>query len=373
MQVSIQKEVLIKAMSDVTRATSSKATTPILSGVKITAVKEGVRLVGSDGEISIERTIPHELNGDEKASVTKEGSVVLNAKFLNEIVKKLPGNDVSIEVEKNNVTKVSSGKSVFSLNGLSAEEYPNLPSVEGNDDLVITAADLDLLVKQTAFAVATSESRPVLKGINITLKDGLKAVATDSHRLAVKKLKIAANDEEQQVTIPAKALIELSRILEDPEEKIEILFTANQALFKTHNLLFYSRLLEGGYPETSRLIPTSFKTTLKVNLKEMIAALDRCSLFENRNKRVRLDIKEQQAILTAETQEVGKMEEFLEGIEVTGEDLSLSFSYKLALDALKSFSSEKVNFEFSGKERPVILSVEGDESLIQLILPVRAQ
>ncbi|WP_066297427.1 DNA polymerase III subunit beta [Bacillus sp. FJAT-29937] len=370
MKVSIQKDVFIKAMSDVTRAIGGKVSLPILSGVKISTSNEGIILICSNGDISIERKIPLEQGGDEKATISSEGTVVLNARFLNDVVKKLPGNDVLIEVDQNNVTKVSSGKSIFSLNGMPADEYPNLPEIEGDEDIILSASDLSILVKQTAFAVAASETRPILQGVNLSFKDGFKAVATDSHRLAQKQLKITGK-EERQVTVPAKALVELSKIIEDPEEKIEVILTNNQALFKTHNLLFYSRLLDGSYPDTSRLIPTSFSTTLNINLKELMAALDRCNLFELKKKVATLEVKDKQAVLTVTSPEVGKVEEFLEDIEIDGDDLKLTFSIKFTIDALKAFESEKVKIEFTGPLRPFIISTENDPTMIQLVLPVK--
>ncbi|MED3554118.1 DNA polymerase III subunit beta [Cytobacillus praedii] len=373
MKISIQKDVFIKAMSDVTKAISGKVSIPILSGVKITASTEGIFLICSNGNISIERTIFLEQGGEELASLLKDGSVVLNGNFLYEVVKKLPGKDILIEVDKNNVTKVSSGKSKFSLNGMPAEEYPNFPKIEGEADVVLSSADLSLLVKQTAFAVADSDARPLLTGVNLLLKDGLNVVSTDSHRLARKQMKISSK-EDRQVTVPANALVELSKILEnEPEEKIEVILADNQALFKTNNILFYSRLLEGNYPDTSKLIPSSFTTSLNIKVKTLLAALDRCSLIETnaKDKVVTMEVKDNKAILTVSSPEIGNIEEVLEDIEIAGEDIKLTFSIKFTKAALKAFMSEKVKFELTGPQRPFIITAENDPSLVQLILPVR--
>lgn len=369
MKFEIQKEVLIHAVGVVIKAISPKVSVPILSGLKITATSKEIIFVGSNNDISIQKTVPLEKNGDEKAKVHEEGSVVLNAKFLNELVRKVPKDDIIFTVEKNNVTKIKSGKSVFSLNGFPAEEYPKLPEIEGEADFTLSAGDLNSIVKQTAFAAATSELRPILTGINLNLKDGLKAIVTDSHRLAIKELKLAG--EDRNVTIPAKALIELSKVFEDQEEQVEVILKDTQALFKSHNLLFYSRLLDGNFPQVSKLLPTTFNTTLKVDRKGLSAALNRCALIESKNKVVVLEVKDMQAVLTVSSPEVGQIEEYLEDFEIEGKDIKIAFSYKFTQDALSAFEDEKVQFQFVEALRPFIIKGEKCDSVTQLVLPVR--
>ncbi|MCP1161397.1 MULTISPECIES: DNA polymerase III subunit beta [Bacillus] len=370
MKISIQKEVLERAVSDVYKAISPRVSLPILSGIKITATKQSISLIGSDSNISIEKIVPLEKNGEELASVMKEGSVVINGKFLNEVVKKLPQKDIEITVDSKNVTSLKSGKSQFNLNGFPAEEYPKLPSIEGETDVSLTAEEIQLLVKQTAFAVSTSEVRPVLTGVNLSFKDVLKIVATDSHRLSSKEMNISLK-EERQVTIPAKALVELSRIIESNKNNVDVLITDNQVLFKASNLNFYTRLLDGKYPDTSRLIPTESKTQLKLKVRELEQALKRCAVIEPKNFVVTVEIKDKQVHITSTVSEIGKVEETLEDFEVTGEDLKISFNYKLVLDALSAFGTEHIQVKFLGEQRPFIFVSEEEQSLIQLVLPVR--
>lgn len=372
MEIIIKRDVLVKAVNDVLKAISSSVNVPILTGIKIVANADGVFLSGSDTNISIQRVIPLKEKEQEIVTIKKEGSVVLNAKFFSELIKKLQ-NEIHIITDNKNVTKVKSGNSVFSLNGMPADEYPKLPTIEGDSDFVLTGADIQLLVKQTVFAAATSETRPLLTGVNITLKDGLKAVTTDSHRLCLKKMKVAGS-EEKQVTIPGKALTELSKIVEDPEEKIDVVLTDNQVLFKAHNLSFLTRLLDGNYPDISRLIPTEFKTALKGQLKDLKAALERCSLIQGKNEVVRLEAKGNEITLTRKSPEFGDLIETLVGFEKDGEDLSISFSYRYVLQSLGAVSSaDKIRMDFTGAMRPFLIHADGDESLTQLILPVRTE
>ena len=193
--------------------------------------------------------------------VTETGSIVLQARVFNEIVRKLPTNDVEIEVTNQFQTHIRSGKSEFNLIGLDASEYPLLPEIEEERQFFIPSDLLKSIIKETVFAVSTSESRPVLTGVNWQVKEGeLHCVATDSHRLAKRKTAIKdLPNEEYSIVIPGKSLNELNKILEETTSEVAIVMTQQQILFKTGDVLFYSRLLEGNYPDTSRLIPSEIQ------------------------------------------------------------------------------------------------------------------
>lgn len=166
-------------------------------------------------------------------------------------------------------TTIRSGKSEFNLNGLDSEEYPHLPQISEQNSIKVPTDLLKNIIKQTVFAVSTSETRPVLTGVNWKIENNdLICIATDSHRLALRKAKIETEEEQSfNIVIPGKSLNELNRILDDHDEPVEIFVTENQILFKTKHILFFSRLLEGNYPDTNRLIPTESKTDIVVNSK----------------------------------------------------------------------------------------------------------
>ncbi|MED4400300.1 DNA polymerase III subunit beta [Metabacillus fastidiosus] len=373
LNINIQKEDLLKALSDVQHAISSKPSMPILTGVKISADKEGVTIVGTNNDLSITKTIPLEHKGTEIVSLKKEGSIVLNAKFLLDIVKKAPKTDILITVGKNFVTEIQSGKSSFNLNGLEPEMFPKIPEIEGEIDFSISVKDLKQLISQTILVAATSEMRPILTGVNLTLSSSeIKAVATDSHRLVLKTLSIPAGEEEKNITIPAKSLQELAKILDDPKEQVGIKMSESQIIFQSNNLLLCTRLLEGKYPDTAKLIPDNTTTTVKGNKKELIAALDRCSLLANeKTKIITLEATKGQLILSVTSKEVGNVTEILDDIEIDGEDVKISFSEKFAKDALSTFDKEKVKLEFTGAVRPFLFRCDEDNTLTQLVLPVR--
>ncbi|UOE60613.1 DNA polymerase III subunit beta [Priestia filamentosa] len=376
MKFSIQKDYLVQSVQDVMKAISSRTTIPILTGIKIVVSDEGVTLTGSDSDVSIESFIPKEDEDKHIVDVEKEGSIVLPARFFSEIVKKLPKETVEIEVQNNFSTVIRSGKAEFNLNGLDAEEYPQLPQIEEENMFSVPTDLIKNMIRQTVFAVSTSETRPILTGVNWKLEDGeLTCIATDSHRLALRKAKIeTTNQEKYSIVIPGKSLNEFSKILDDSSELVDIVITENQVLFKTKHLLFLSRLLDGNYPDTSRLIPDDSKTDVVLNVKEFLQSIDRASLLarEGRNNVVKLSTMPEGIIeISSNSPEIGKVSEEVQSKSVDGEDLKISFSAKYMLDALKALEGSEIKINFTGAMRPFVIRTLDDDSMLQLILPVR--
>ncbi|RSK25436.1 DNA polymerase III subunit beta [Bacillus sp. HMF5848] len=376
MKFIIQKDYLVRSVNDVLKAISGKTTIPILSGIKITLTKEGVTLTGSDSDISIESFIPKEEAGDEIVEIFEVGSIVLQARFFADIVKKLPKDEVEIETTSNLVTFIRSGKAEFNLNGLDAEEYPQLPQITDERIIRIPTDLLKQIVRQTVFAISTSETRPILTGVNWSIDNSLlTCIATDSHRLALRKAPVeTTNEESYNIVIPGRSLNELSKILDDSADNVEIVITENQVLFKTKHLLFFSRLLDGNYPDTTRLIPTEKKTEILVQAKEFLHAIDRASLLarEGKNNVVKLTTLEDNAVeISSNSPEIGKVTEELSCQVTTDEDLTISFSAKYMMDALKALEGSDISITFTGAMRPFLLRSVTDERILQLILPVR--
>lgn len=376
MKFKIQKDYLVQSVQDVMKAVSSRTTIPILTGIKIVTTEEGVTLTGSDSDISIESFIPKEEDGKEIVEIEKTGSVVLPARFFSEIVKKLPKEVVELDVQNLFLTIIRSGKAEFNLNGLDAEEYPHLPQIEENNVFRIPTDLLKNMIRQTVFAVSTSETRPILTGVNWKVEGKtLTCIATDSHRLALRKANIQSeHDVSYNVVIPGKSLNEFSKILDDSNELVDIVMTENQVLFKTKHLLFFSRLLDGNYPDTSRLIPADSKTEVVLNVKEFLQSIDRASLLarEGRNNVVKLSTLPDGIIeISSNSPEIGKVIEEVQSESIVGEDLKISFSAKYMLDALKALEGTDIKINFTGAMRPFVIRTLENDSMLQLILPVR--
>lgn len=374
MKVTLNRNAFLAELATVQRAISSKTTIPILTGVKIVLSDEGLALTGSNADISIETFLPVT---DEKAEMHIEttGAIVLQARFFNEIIRKLPENHLSLEVLSNNQVSITSGKAAFTVNGLDAESYPHLPVIDEKNQLKLPVRVLNKLINETTFAVSMHESRPILTGVHFVLNSSeLLAVATDSHRLSQRVIPVEQAIEDFNIVIPGKSLLELSKSFKDEEELVEISIMENQVLFKTANMYFYSRLLEGNYPDTNRLIPTSFHTEIEFQVPELLSAIDRASLLshEGRNNIVKLSISPDSVILYGNSPEIGNVEEALSYKNIQGEALDISFNPDYMKAALKAFGEGEIVVKFISAIRPFTLEpTDTETAFVQLITPVR--
>ena len=375
MKFKIQKKYLLNSIQAVSNAISSRTVIPILTGMKIDVLPTKIILTGSNSDMTIQSHIESVQDDEEIITNITPGSIVLPVPHFPEIIKKLPENIVTISVEDNYKTVITSGKAVFTLYGQSSEEYPQIRMNEGEENLQINVKALKTLIKQTVFAVSPMETRPILTGVNVTTKNNLLTfTATDSHRLALRSVPIETDLELNNTVIPGKNLQELNKIYEDDDGMIHISFTENQVLFHNNETYFLSRLLSGNYPETSRLIPTESKTTIHTFTKDLIDTIERAALLSNRdqNNVIRLDTIGKSAIeISSNSPEIGNVKEQLDVISIEGEDLKISFSSRYMLDTLRTINSERVEISFTGPMRPFVIRTPEEENILQLILPVR--
>ncbi|WP_078393259.1 DNA polymerase III subunit beta [Shouchella patagoniensis] len=378
MHVIIDRNRMVHDVQHVAKAVSPRTTIPILTGIKLVVSANGLTLTGSDSDLSIESFIPTVENEKELVQIEQEGSIVLQSKYFSEIVKKLPGDTIEIQVHDQFAATIRSGSSVFTLNGLDPDEYPRLPQLK--EDLIFSIPQdmLRNVIRQTVFAVSTQETRPVLTGVNIeTEEGGLICSATDSHRLAMRKAKIEFQNDQlhfQNVVIPGKSLQELSKILEDTSDLAEIVVTENQILFKLGNLLFFSRLLEGKYPVISSMIPTQSKTSFVLKTKHLLQTLERALLLSREAKNNVINLKtlgENQIEITSTSQEVGKVTEQMETEKFEGEEMRISFNGKNIIDALKVVDSDEIRIAFTGAMSPFVIRPIDSDHYLHLFSPVR--
>ncbi|GEL07555.1 DNA polymerase III subunit beta [Salisediminibacterium halotolerans] len=378
MQFTINRERFVQSVQDVSKAISPRTTIPILTGIKIDAAEDGVTLTGSDSDISIESFIPVEENGEQIVTVETEGTIVLQARFFADIIKKLPENTLELSVTDQFTAQVKSGSSVFNINGLDPDEYPRLPEIDESSVFKMPKNLLKSMIRQTAFAVSTVETRPILTGIHWALSgEKLTCTATDSHRLAMRHAEVKSNDADlsfSNVVIPGKSLSELSKIIDDSDELIDIIVAENQILFKATNLLFFSRLLDGNYPATDNMIPTSGKTNITLETKHLLDAIERALLLsrEGKNNVVHVKSLEDGKIeITSVTPEVGKVTEHVATNSYDGEALQISFNGKNMIDALKIVESSEITVDFTGAMSPFVLKPAEMDHMLHLFSPVR--
>ena len=375
MKIRIKRTYFIEQLNDVLKAISPRTALPILNGIKLEATEDNLILTGSDSEISIEITIPTEVNNETVLEIESPGSVVLSARFFTDVIKKLSGDFVELDTNAQYLTHIRAGKSNFNLSGNDPNQYPLLPEVNNESSIIVSSSVLKTIINETNFAVSPSETRPVLTGVNWQFLDNeIKFTATDSHRLALRKLTDKPNSVEiSNAIIPGKALGELNKIIDDKEDDVEVNFSQNQVLFKYGNMRFISRLLEGNYPDTSRLFPENYETKLTVNNSEFLQAIDRVSLLarEGGNNAIKMIIENGKVELSSNSPEIGNVEEDvnIEGLE--GESLQISFNSKYMMDALRAVPDEEVAIEFFGTMKPFTIQSSNSYDVIQLILPIR--
>ncbi len=377
MEFIIQRDSLINTIATVSKAVSSRTTIPVLTGIKLVASTEGIILTGSDSDISIEEFIPVEKEGEVIIDLIEPGSIVLPSRYFGEIIRKLPGDQVKIKTNDHLTITITAGKSEFNLNGMDAADYPRLPQIEENRVLSLPSDLLKTMIRQTAFAVATTETRPILTGIMWKLMDSeLTFVATDSHRLTMREAVVESPDHLtfENVVIPGKSLVELSKILLDDSRLVDIVITDNQILVKIDHILFYSRVLDGTFPDTSRIIPKNGKTLMNLNTKEFLGAIERASLLarEGKNNVVNLVTRDDNSVeVYSVTPEVGKVIEEVNPVSLEGEPLRIAFNAKYMIDALRAVDSEIIEISFTGAMSPFIIRPSDYNKILHLILPVR--
>ena len=372
---SINKNLFLQALNTTKRAISTKNAIPILSTVKIDVTKEGIALIGSNGQISIENFISVQ-NENAGLLITSPGSILLEANFFINVISSLP--DIVLdfkEIEQKQIV-LTSGKSEITLKGKDADQYPRIQEVSTSNPLVLETKVLKNIINETAFAASTQESRPILTGVHFVLTDNqsLKTVATDSHRMSQKKITLDKKGDDFDVVIPSRSLREFTAVFTDEIETVEVFFANNQLLFRSENISFYTRLLEGNYPDTDRLIPTEFSSVVTFNTNNLRHAMERSRLLSNatQNGTVKLEIVKGIVSAHVYSPEVGRVNEEIDTESVSGEDLSISFNPTYLIEALKAVDSEKVTISFISAVRPFTLVPNEDaENFIQLITPVR--
>ena len=374
MEFKINKECFNKAITDVSHAVSIKTPIPILSGIKIVANDDCLTLLGSNSDIVIEKTIPLTIDGVKELEVFEKGTVVLSAKYLSEIVKKLH-DVIHVKLNENLSVTIKSNEIVMNLNGLHSGEYPNIPQMDGSGYFNIPCVELLEIIKQTAFAVSKSEARPALTGVNLSIKGNkLTCVATNSHRLALREL-VLESKLNGSFIIPSKSLNELAKLFINEADIIHIFITESFIVFKSNNISLFSRLIEGNYPNVSGLLPKDLKTIITLDTNTLLKGIDRACLFANewRNNNVHIEILDKRKLrISSNSSDLGKIEETQSINSFRGAaGLCVSLDGSFLLDALKAIKENEVKLSFGGPMRPVLIEPSDNSSYLHLISPVR--
>ena len=374
MKLKIKRELLLEAINKVSKAISTKNLIPVLAGIKFDLKKDKLVLTASDNNITIQYTINQNSKNKKDFIIDEEGSIIIHGKYISDIVRKVPDEFINIEVVDDTKIIISTENSEFNLNGINEKEYPNISLEESKNKVVLNSNTIKEIVNQVAFATSNEENKPILTGINFNISsDILECNATDSYRLARKivKLKKSVNDN-YNIVIPSHNLIEFSRII-DNDIDVEINVFNNKVLFKLDNLLYESRLINGTYPNTSNLLPKEEKLIVSTSISEFYNVIDRVSILTSDKEKniVTLETFDDSLLLKSSSAEIGKVEEKMNITKNNKENIKISFSARYMMEALKSFSTENIDIYFIGEIKPILLKSKDDESLTQLVLPIR--
>ncbi|MGD9909516.1 MAG: DNA polymerase III subunit beta [Candidatus Izemoplasmatales bacterium] len=374
MNFSILTEVLLNNLLIAQKALSTRTPAPYLQGIKLEVYPKEIVMITSNADISIKLSIK-----DESLEVNTTGEVLIPGKFFVDIIRKLSGETTKLSTIENNILRIEAGNSDVTLNLLNVEDYPELDFVLNDTPIRLDSKVMKAIIRQTTFATSAIENRPILTGVNIRV-DGerLVAIATDSFRLSQKIIDVPSNFENMNVVIPGKSLDELFKVLELNLDEILIHLDHKSILFEYGNVLFQSRLLDGNFPETSRLIPADFPIIIKFKKDDLFVAIDRASLLSQKDGStsiVKLHLRnDNQVEITSNSPEIGKVTEEVYPLEkAVGVPIKIAFSSKYFLDALKTFNSNEIYVKFTGEIRPFVIEGDEDPGLIQLILPVRTE
>lgn len=369
MKFVVKKEILLESLNNTSKAISTKNLIPILTGIKFDLKEDGLYLYASDTDVSIRTYIPK----DKLTSLDEVGSIVIGGKYIVEIIRKLPNTDISIEVIDGYKMIVSTDNTEFNLNGVNPNEFPNLDLDETKEPIVINTEVFKEIINQTVFATSPSETRPLLTGINFRISGSeLEVLATDSYRLARKLVSIDHEIENDvNIVIPGKNLVELSKMLDDEDSSLEIHLFSNKVLFKYGNMVFLSRLLSGTYPTTSNIIPKDFNIELECLFDDLFNMIDRASLLTSDREKntIKLSLNKNELMISSNSPEIGKVEEKIT-VE-SDKEINISFSSKFMLDAIKSFNKEKIIICMNNDSSPIVIKNSEDTSLVQLVLPIK--
>lgn len=365
MKFSCEKYLLQSACGTASRAAASKSPIPALEGLLLQA-SDRLTVTGYD----LKKGIYTQL----EAEVKEQGSVVVGARLFGEMIRRLPDGIVTISTDINNNVNVKCGKSEFNFMGISPEDYPEMPAVDGVNNIALPQKILGSMINQTIFAVADNDMRPIYTGALFDIEgEELTLVAVDGYRLAKRSEKLeSAKMENCSFVVPGSALADIERICGDSEELVKISVGAKHISFSIGETVVVSRRLEGEFLNYKKSIPESFKYTVKVDRGEFMSAIDRVALIvsERNTSPVRMSFNDGNIDCLCVTP-IGRAEDVC-SCEGSGEGLQIGFNDRYLKDALKAAAKEELNVCLNSASSPcIITAADGSENFTYMILPVR--
>lgn len=362
MKFRCERDILAEALAIAARAASSRpGALPVLSGVRLALTGDVLSVTATDIELTIQTDI-------EVAGID-DGAAVIPARLITEIVRNLPGGSVALTASEDEVL-ISSGRSEFTVRPLALADYPILSDPE-TEAVSLSSAEVGDAFRQVVRAASTDESRAVLTGVLITAEDtGMKMVATDSYRLAVRDLPQSSMLESgQKVLIPGKALSEVQRLLGGAEE-LKVRLGAREAVFESGTTRLTTRLIEGEYPNYRNLLPTSAPNVLVVGRDDLLDALRRAKILARDTTPVRLKLTADELILNAITQDIGNAVERIDA-RYSGQEMEIAFNSDYLFAGVEATEGEEISLSVTEPGKPAVVRGVGHDEYLYLLMPVR--
>jgi len=364
MRLRCKKEDLVKALNKVGGVASDKTPMTILSYLLMQTKGNKLRIVATDLKIGIETFLD--------VQVDEEGEVACQAKKFEAVIKELPEKDVAIDTQKNNSILINSGSSHFKLMGMGTDDFPTLPDIKDEIKIEIDGGEFKEIIKNTSFSISYDERRSILNGIYFKVGEGiLKVVATDGRRMAYLCRKMETKKSPIEVIIPANAIRELDRIVEDGP--LGILFSEKQVIFCSGATRFVSRLVEGQFPDYEKIIPKTLKYKLGLNREQFLASLKRMALLTGESANaVRFDIGKKKVVVSIVNPELGEAREEIKCEGGEAGTASILFNPFYVIDFLKNNSSESIDFQYNDPLTPAVFKPETHQgNYLYFLMPIR--
>ena len=360
------KQNLLSLILPAASLASSKSTLPALEGILLSLDGNTLSICGYDLEKGVQ------CKGEVFSS--EDGEIIVNAQKIAAIVKSMPEGEISFECKSKDIVEIKGNMSDFSIQGLSANAYPNLPSFGGKKSFSIEKETVKNLIQKTYFAVSQNDARPILMGEYIELEENeIKIVSLDNFRLALrtKKSKLSSTEEKINFVVPGKSLIEFSKLIEDNDDPVKIEVSEKHIVMSFDNKVFFSRLLEGEFIDYERALPKANKISVKINKEDLISSVERAALIVDEKLRtpIRCNFSGNDLIISCSTSH-GSVNEVI-AIEKEGPDIEIGFNYRYLLDALRNADDDILTLGMSTPNLSMVISGESEEkgSYTYLVLP----
>lgn len=361
MRFATQKSDLLNSIQTVQNIITTKSTLPILSHILIEAQQNQLRLTATDLDVGITCVMP--------VDIQEGGAVTIPAKRFGDIIKELPGEEVTINTKKNNLVTITTESCEFKVMGLAREEFPKLPEFQNKEAVKLDQAILKEMLGLTSFAVSFDETRYILNGILFKIsKNNLLLVATDGKRLALIERKLSqAPDKDIQMIVPIKTIQELNRNLQE-DAQLSVVLGNNQALFELGHVTIISRLIEGEFPDYRQVVPAVAENKMGVNRERFLLAVRRAALLSTPDyQAVKLEVFKNKLVVSKSTPDVGESREEIP-VEYKGKELVIGFNPAYLMDVLKNLRNDSIELELIDIEKPGVIRTDG---YIYIVLPMR--